>query len=151
MTLLERKDGGLGLDVGSREGSYAGARSANDTPILASASVVSGEKSRQSRARSGVKRPRNDDDDDDESEPDEEEVRPIAKRNGSAKKKSAPGYDTAMVESKIAGGEGEVDSKVYCTCRPVSYGEMIGCDDDDCDIEWVGFPSSGGPELMGLV
>jgi hypothetical protein len=26
---------------------------------------------------------------------------------------------------------------VYCTCRNVSYGEMIGCDDDDCEIEWV--------------
>ncbi|WWC58261.1 uncharacterized protein I303_100799 [Kwoniella dejecticola CBS 10117] len=30
----------------------------------------------------------------------------------------------------------EVDSKVYCTCRQVGYGEMIGCDDDDCEIEW---------------
>lgn len=33
--------------------------------------------------------------------------------------------------------EGEMDTKVYCTCRNVSYGEMIGCDDDDCEIEWV--------------
>lgn len=24
----------------------------------------------------------------------------------------------------------------YCVCRQVSYGEMIGCDRDDCPIEW---------------
>ena len=24
----------------------------------------------------------------------------------------------------------------YCVCRHVSFGEMIACDDPDCDIEW---------------
>ena len=37
----------------------------------------------------------------------------------------------------MGGAEPDVDSKAYCTCRQVSYGEMIGCDDDDCPIEWV--------------
>ncbi|KAI7827742.1 hypothetical protein BX661DRAFT_143201 [Kickxella alabastrina] len=24
----------------------------------------------------------------------------------------------------------------YCYCRQVSYGEMVACDDDNCEIEW---------------
>ncbi len=24
----------------------------------------------------------------------------------------------------------------YCLCKQVSYGEMIGCDNNECDIEW---------------
>lgn len=27
----------------------------------------------------------------------------------------------------------------YCVCRQVSYGEMIGCDNPDCPIEWFHF------------
>jgi len=26
--------------------------------------------------------------------------------------------------------------QTYCICRHVSFGEMIACDDPDCDIEW---------------
>ena len=28
------------------------------------------------------------------------------------------------------------DEPTYCLCDQVSYGEMIGCDNDDCLIEW---------------
>lgn len=31
----------------------------------------------------------------------------------------------------------ETDNSIYCSCRQKSYGEMIGCDNDDCPIEWV--------------
>jgi len=27
----------------------------------------------------------------------------------------------------------------YCVCQQVSYGEMIGCDNQDCPIEWFHF------------
>ena len=27
----------------------------------------------------------------------------------------------------------------YCLCNQVSYGEMIGCDNNDCPIEWFHF------------
>lgn len=27
----------------------------------------------------------------------------------------------------------------YCLCHQVSYGEMIGCDNPDCPIEWFHF------------
>ncbi|KAI9570155.1 hypothetical protein HD554DRAFT_2170337 [Boletus coccyginus] len=33
-------------------------------------------------------------------------------------------------------GEGEGDDRTYCFCDGVSYGEMIACDDDDCEREW---------------
>ena len=36
------------------------------------------------------------------------------------------------------GDEGEVeDEREYCFCDRVSYGEMIGCDDPNCEGEWV--------------
>ena len=41
------------------------------------------------------------------------------------------------------GNDGE-DDKTYCFCNGPSYGEMIGCDGDGCEREWVraSFPSS---------
>ena len=39
----------------------------------------------------------------------------------------------------------------YCYCNRVSFGEMIGCDNPDCAIEWfhfecVGIPLDGRPK-----
>lgn len=34
------------------------------------------------------------------------------------------------------GGDDEKDENLYCFCQKVSYGEMIGCDSDDCKYEW---------------
>ncbi|CAN7987963.1 unnamed protein product, partial [Ixodes pacificus] len=31
----------------------------------------------------------------------------------------------------------------YCLCHQVSYGEMIGCDNPDCPIEWFHFTCVG--------
>ncbi|TSK17856.1 Inhibitor of growth protein 1 [Bagarius yarrelli] len=31
----------------------------------------------------------------------------------------------------------------YCLCEQVSYGEMIGCDNDECPIEWFHFSCVG--------
>lgn len=137
---------GLGLDVGSREGSHVGGRSANATPTLASATVLNdkgaGAGARGGRMRAGMKRPRADDEDEDESEPEDEDVKPPTKRNGGGKKttanaanSNAQAQDLDVIDTDPM--DGEVDSKVYCTCRQVSYGEMIGCDDDECEIEWV--------------
>ncbi|KAI9312417.1 the Ing1 Phd finger in complex with A histone H3k4me3 peptide, partial [Dichotomocladium elegans] len=25
---------------------------------------------------------------------------------------------------------------LYCYCRQVSFGEMVACDNDECEIEW---------------
>ncbi|KAG1670637.1 Inhibitor of growth protein 1 [Nymphon striatum] len=31
------------------------------------------------------------------------------------------------------------DEQTYCLCEQVSYGEMIGCDNENCEIEWFHF------------
>ncbi|CAH1782755.1 unnamed protein product [Owenia fusiformis] len=31
----------------------------------------------------------------------------------------------------------------YCICNQVSYGDMVGCDNDDCTIEWFHYPCVG--------
>lgn len=35
-------------------------------------------------------------------------------------------------------GDDDVDPNepVYCTCQRVSYGQMVGCDNEDCRFEW---------------
>jgi len=111
-----------------------GSRSINDTPVLPNVTVGP---TANGRRRGGVKRSRPEDESDPDSGIDEDDGRNLAKRGMPKKDIQAPHvYD--MDERDADGGEnGEVDSKVYCTCRQVSYGEMIGCDDDDCEIEWV--------------
>ncbi|KAG6877609.1 hypothetical protein C0993_005735 [Termitomyces sp. T159_Od127] len=34
-------------------------------------------------------------------------------------------------------GEGDGDDRRYCICNGISYGEMIACDDSQCEREWV--------------
>lgn len=64
---------------------------------------------------------------------------------GSAKDKEAS--FTATASALIPGGipQEVIDMPVdpneptYCLCQQVSYGEMIGCDNVDCAIEWFHF------------
>lgn len=35
------------------------------------------------------------------------------------------------------------DEPKYCTCKKVSHGEMIACDNDDCEVEWFHFECVG--------
>lgn len=39
-------------------------------------------------------------------------------------------------------GDGDADSTLYCYCQKTSFGEMIGCDNESCEIEWVSFRST---------
>lgn len=48
----------------------------------------------------------------------------------------ALGGPAADAEGTGDGGEDEKDENLYCFCQKVSYGEMIGCDSDDCQYEW---------------
>lgn len=36
----------------------------------------------------------------------------------------------------LSGGTDDADNNLYCFCQRVSFGEMIGCDNDDCKYEW---------------
>jgi inhibitor of growth protein 3 len=131
---------------GSREGSHVGGRSVNATPVLSQSNFPAGKNGRSARVRA-TKRTRPEED---EEESDlEEEDRPQPRRgmtvgsgNGNGTRKAVLANDLDMAEEGMenTGGEGEVDSNTYCVCHRVSYGEMIGCDDDQCEIEWVSHP-----------
>jgi chromatin modification-related protein YNG2 len=43
----------------------------------------------------------------------------------------------ASLESGGEDEEGNGDETLYCVCQQKSYGEMIGCDNDNCRLEWV--------------
>ena len=50
--------------------------------------------------------------------------------------------------SKSSGGDGEDDSGMndeakYCSCQNISYGNMIACDNGDCELEWFHFGCVG--------
>jgi len=47
---------------------------------------------------------------------------------------STPGGELAEVGD--GDGDGD-DNRTYCFCERVSYGEMIACDDGQCEREWV--------------
>ena len=41
------------------------------------------------------------------------------------------------------GGEGGLGEPTYCLCKNVSFGQMVACDNDDCEIEWFHFACVG--------
>lgn len=44
--------------------------------------------------------------------------------------------DAEMDVDEDPSGDPE-DKTLYCTCRSLSYGKMIGCDNDSCPYQWV--------------
>ena len=40
-------------------------------------------------------------------------------------------------------GEGGLGEPTYCLCHKVSFGQMVACDNDDCEIEWFHFACVG--------
>jgi len=41
------------------------------------------------------------------------------------------------IDGPVNNGNGEdADNNLYCFCQRVSFGEMIGCDNEDCKNEW---------------
>lgn len=83
------------------------------------------------------------------------------KRLRSEEVEESVGYDagslalsgsTADVPTNMDGPQGEdADNNLYCFCQRVSFGEMIGCDNEDCKYEWfhwscVGITSAPKPD-----
>ncbi len=50
----------------------------------------------------------------------------------------APGIPQEVLEMPI-----DPNEPTYCICQDVSWGEMIGCDNNDCPIEWFHFGCMG--------
>jgi len=61
-----------------------------------------------------------------------------------------PGY-SASSAGGLVGSNGQANGSsgdqsgepVYCFCRKVSYGAMVACDNDDCEVEWFHFACVG--------
>jgi chromatin modification-related protein YNG2 len=60
-----------------------------------------------------------------------------AERHVSTSTISEPDAEGEAEMDVAEAGEGEADDTLYCTCRQKSYGEMIGCDNEKCQYEWV--------------
>ncbi|EEH48293.1 uncharacterized protein PADG_04377 [Paracoccidioides brasiliensis Pb18] len=58
---------------------------------------------------------------------------PASKRNAGARGAGAGESEGEADEEEDEGGE---DTKTYCTCRSVSHGDMVACDNDECPYEW---------------
>ncbi|KAK1174846.1 inhibitor of growth protein 2-like [Acipenser oxyrinchus oxyrinchus] len=71
-----------------------------------------------------------------------EEQPPKEKKSKSAKKKKRT---KAKQEREVSPVEFAIDPNepTYCLCNQVSYGEMIGCDNEQCPIEWFHFSCVG--------
>ena len=69
------------------------------------------------------------------------------KKKGSQPQTPEP--TTSLPFSLISGaGEGldmpvDPNEPTYCLCHQVSYGEMVGCDNGDCPVEWFHFACVG--------
>jgi inhibitor-of-growth protein 1 len=53
--------------------------------------------------------------------------------------KKAPEKERSNSPPDLANVDIDPDEPTYCLCDQVSYGEMIGCDNDLCPIEWFHF------------
>lgn len=54
---------------------------------------------------------------------------------GGAGRNRAGARDSEDIEDEDE-DEGGEDTKAYCTCRTVSHGDMVACDNDNCPYEW---------------
>ncbi|XP_067885459.1 inhibitor of growth protein 2 [Heterodontus francisci] len=75
------------------------------------------------------------------NETEEGEEQPKEKKSKSAKKKRSkarPEREVSPIDFPI-----DPNEPTYCLCNQVSYGEMIGCDNDECPIEWFHFSCVG--------
>jgi hypothetical protein len=65
------------------------------------------------------------------------------------RKKRKHANDAAMdeaedsFEQQMSALQVDPTEPVYCTCRRVSYGQMIACENPDCEVEWYHFHCVG--------
>jgi hypothetical protein len=66
------------------------------------------------------------------------------KTKSGKKNQDQPAKDTSVglllpVPQEVLDMPVDPNEPTYCICQQVSYGEMIGCDNPDCPIEWFHF------------
>jgi hypothetical protein len=61
-----------------------------------------------------------------------------SKRGGSGAATNGVTINLGLTEDAV-----DPNEPIYCTCRKVSYGKMIGCENDSCKIEWFHYACVG--------
>jgi len=80
--------------------------------------------------------------------PKAETILPAASTNLKSTATKAPkiestGISTGSGAGTSSGGANEEENELYCFCQRVSFGEMVGCDNDDCKFEWFHYECVG--------
>ncbi|XP_055642756.1 inhibitor of growth protein 4 isoform X1 [Toxorhynchites rutilus septentrionalis] len=73
----------------------------------------------------------------------EKEGRKGNKKNAELDDSAQEGGHTTPHPSDVLDMPVDPNEPTYCLCHQVSYGEMIGCDNPDCPIEWFHFACVG--------
>ncbi|XP_015913023.1 inhibitor of growth protein 1 [Parasteatoda tepidariorum] len=73
----------------------------------------------------------------------EKEVAPAPSTSKTKKKKKRKTKVEKEPEAPTLEPPIDPDEPTYCLCDQVSYGEMIGCDNEDCEREWFHFSCVG--------
>ncbi|KFD57163.1 hypothetical protein M513_02048 [Trichuris suis] len=103
-------------------------RSKGITKVLGRKSKRATNGGRRKRRKTRQSNNNNDDEDDDDPESDSESNSGAQSNRGS--------HGEAQGNTEV---EESVDEPVYCICRQVSYGQMICCDNEKCEMEWFHF------------
>jgi len=114
-------DEGDGDDTGNKKGPKKGRKTPGKTPTTGS--------------NANKKRPKT------VEKEDKKDKKP---KKGATSNKDTPSAATANVPwanvpQEIIDMPVDPNEPTYCLCQQVSYGEMIGCDNTDCPIEWFHF------------
>lgn len=48
--------------------------------------------------------------------------------------------DRTAISAALDGVLIDPNEPLYCFCRQVAYGEMIACDNEECEVEWFHYP-----------
>ncbi|TDH70129.1 hypothetical protein CCR75_003982 [Bremia lactucae] len=65
------------------------------------------------------------------------------KRSTSETSAALPAADASPVVLASEDLPIDPNEPIYCSCRRVSFGQMVGCDNDDCKYEWFHFGCVG--------
>lgn len=70
------------------------------------------------------------------------------KRQRTEDSKTPEPFDTSMLISRLPKSsspraKNDEENELYCFCQRVSFGEMVGCDSDECKFEWFHYECVG--------
>ncbi|KAL5489690.1 hypothetical protein EMCRGX_G018808 [Ephydatia muelleri] len=80
------------------------------------------------------------------SKSNKKKVKVNKKSNGSGSRSAKDSSSNSFVPAPmpdLSSAPIDPNEPTYCLCRQVSFGEMIGCDNEDCPIEWFHFQCVG--------